>query len=236
MIYKTKIAEIGDGDDWFEKKHSGDIVSEYFAEAKRKTIITVQHTQSVHHINGHIGAWGDFELTPSGHEHAYAIGRWLEHIGFGSGDTMYVSDLKRAAQTAEEINKTLGIKPIVTDVLREINAGAGNGQTVEWYREHKAPQGVIYDPDYLPFPDAESDRDLWVRLFSFARELFESDAERIVVVSHGTALSILHMLLLGLELEDRAHFRFHGSAGSVSCFHTEPDGRISVEYINRPIG
>lgn len=32
-----------------------------------KTIITVQHTQSVHHTNGHAGAWGDCELWTRGH-------------------------------------------------------------------------------------------------------------------------------------------------------------------------
>lgn len=28
-----------------------------------KTIITIQHTQAVHHTNGMVGSWTDWELT-----------------------------------------------------------------------------------------------------------------------------------------------------------------------------
>ena len=31
-----------------------------------KTIITVQHTQSVHHTNGMVGSWTDWDLTELG--------------------------------------------------------------------------------------------------------------------------------------------------------------------------
>jgi probable phosphoglycerate mutase len=33
-----------------------------------KTIITIQHTQAVHHLNGMIGSWTDWELTDVGKE------------------------------------------------------------------------------------------------------------------------------------------------------------------------
>ncbi len=31
-----------------------------------KTIITIQHTQSVHHTNGMVGSWTDWELSELG--------------------------------------------------------------------------------------------------------------------------------------------------------------------------
>ena len=99
--------------------------------SKAKTIIMVQHTQSVHHTNRHAGAWGDWELTELGHSQAAAIGQYLLGEGCAEGYTMYVSDLKRAFQTAEEINRSLGLTPIVTDVIREVNAGAGNGHRLK---------------------------------------------------------------------------------------------------------
>ena len=46
-----------------------------------KTIITIQHTQSVHHTNGHAGAWGDWELTDLGHKQAAEIGKFLKNEG-----------------------------------------------------------------------------------------------------------------------------------------------------------
>ncbi len=36
-----------------------------------KTIITVQHTESEHHLNGHAGAWGNWPLTKKGHQQAF---------------------------------------------------------------------------------------------------------------------------------------------------------------------
>ena len=38
-----------------------------------KTIITIQHTQSVHHTNEMVGSWTDWELTEKGIEQAKAL-------------------------------------------------------------------------------------------------------------------------------------------------------------------
>lgn len=71
-----------------------------------KTIITVQHTESEHHLNRHAGAWGNWSLTEKGRQQAFEIGKWLLTEGCDDGYVMYCSDLARAAQTAEEMNKS----------------------------------------------------------------------------------------------------------------------------------
>ena len=101
----------------------------------KKTIITVQHTESEHHLNGHAGAWGNWNLTVNGREQAYATGKWLQKEGCGEGYIMYCSDLARAVQTAEEINKTLNLTPVMSKLIREVNAGEGNGKPWDWYDE-----------------------------------------------------------------------------------------------------
>lgn len=40
-----------------------------------KTIITIQHTQSVHHTNGMVGSWTDWDLTELGINQAINIGK-----------------------------------------------------------------------------------------------------------------------------------------------------------------
>ena len=73
-----------------------------------KIIYTVQHTQSEHHVNGYVGAWGNWNLTELGKEQAHKIGEWLaSHEGCDASFKMYSSDLNRAAQTAEQIQKVL---------------------------------------------------------------------------------------------------------------------------------
>ena len=200
-----------------------------------KIIILVQHTEAEHHVSGHIGAWQDWNLTERGREQALRIGEWLKRNGCDSTWFMFVSPQKRARQTAEEINRSLGITPVVREELREVNAGEGNGRTREWYREHAAPRGPVFDPDHRDFPDAESDRELWNRLLPFYLDMMASSAERIIIVSHGTTLSFLQSMLSGHSVEDRGHFRYKGRGGSLSCYKVEEDGRITAEFVNHRI-
>ena len=196
-----------------------------------KTIITVQHTESEHHLNGHAGAWGNWSLTENGRRQAYEIGKWLLNEKCDEGFVMYCSDLMRAAQTAEEINKTLHITPVVSELIREVNAGAGNGMPWDWYDEHKKHSDG-YDPDYKPFTDAESDRDLWNRLVPFYKQITESENDKILIVSHGCALSFLQAMFMKFEFEDIAGARFNGRSGSISKFTVDQSGRVTANYIN----
>lgn len=54
-----------------------------------KTIITVQHTQSVHHTNGMVGSWTDWELTELGLAQAEKIGRKLKSELDGESIALY---------------------------------------------------------------------------------------------------------------------------------------------------
>ena len=203
------------------------------AEGLPKTIITVQHTQSVHHTNGHAGAWGDWDLTELGHKQAAEIGRYLKEEGCGNSYVMYASDLKRASQTAQEIANVLNLTPVYNKLIREVNAGAGNGKPWDWFNANKIPEPEKYDLDYKPFDDAESDRELWNRLYPFYREIVSSSHNKILIVSHGTALSFLQSMLMGQTLEDRSRSRFNGSSGSISRFEIDVNGKVTAKYINR---
>ena len=200
-----------------------------------RTVITVQHTESVHHTNGHVGAWGDWPLSERGMEQAREVGKWLRTEGVNSDYTMLVSDLKRASMTAEGINETLGLTPVYRPVIREVNAGEGNGKPWEWFAEHRNPPKDEFDPDYRPFPDGESDRDVWTRLQPFYEEITTKTEGNLLIVSHGTALSFLQAMLLGMTLEDRGRVRFRGKAGSVSRFGINKDGSVTVYYLNRTV-
>lgn len=225
-----------DGEGWFGRKEAEDAVSAFFSRRKRKIIITVQHTESEHHVNGCIGAWQDWDLTERGRQQAFEIGRWLLCEDCHRGFSMFISPQLRARNTAVEINRTLSVSEIsVTEALREVNAGEGNGKSAEWYRAHEAPRGKDFDPDYKPFPDAESDRELWDRLYPFYGEIIDSPLERILIVSHGTTLSFLHSMLMGQTVDGRGRFRFSGTSGSISKFTVEPDGRVIARYINHTI-
>ena len=85
-----------------------------------KNIITIQHTQAVHHNTGMVGSWTDWELTDLGKEHAENIGRRLSAELKGQAYKIYSSDLIRAKQTVEPLARYLGVEIIYLRKLREI--------------------------------------------------------------------------------------------------------------------
>ena len=202
----------------------------------KKIIYTIQHTQSEHHVNGYVGAWGNWNLTELGKEQAHKIGEWLaSHEGCDATFKMYSSDLNRAAQTAEQIQKVLALPDtslIKTQALREINLGEGNGKPRDWYNEHVTPAPQKYNPDFRSFPDAESDTELWNRLYSFYEQLISSPDEKIIIVSHGGALSFLISMIMGDSFEDRQKRNVFGRSGSVSRFIIKEDGSVEISYLN----
>ena len=179
-----------------------------------KTIITIQHTQSVHHTNGMVGSWTDWELSELGVEQADRIGERLKAELSEKKFVMYSSDLLRAKQTAEIVGQYLGLIPILRTELRERNLGKCCGKSVQWLRENLEKQEKTID-DRL-FSDAESRRDEWKRLQPFFDEVMASDDENIIIVSHGDLLSVFNTMFLGLSIETINTSEMFGLAGGVS--------------------
>lgn len=195
-----------------------------------KTVITIQHTQSVHHTNGMVGSWTDWDLSEYGKKQAENIGRKLSEEFKDRKFVMYSSDLKRAAQTADTVGNYMGIKPVLTNALRERNLGKCCGKSVQWLRENIECQEKTID-DRM-FSDAESRRDEWNRLYPFFREIIESKDKNIIIVSHGDLLSVFNSMWLGLEVESLNNAEIFGFAGGVSFMFENDDGKRIIKKIS----
>ena len=186
-----------------------------------KQIITIQHTQSVHHTNGMVGSWTDWHLTEAGKAQAERIARRLMPHLQGKRWTLYSSDLLRAQETAAPLAELLNVAPILRSELRERNLGPAVGRSVQWLRENLEMQERTVD-DRL-FSTAESRRDAWNRLAPFFEEIMASEDENIILVSHGDLLSIFNAMWLGLPAEALNSLDLYGMAGGVSFFHVAED-------------
>ena len=195
-----------------------------------KHIITVQHTQSVHHTNGMVGSWTDWDLTELGKNQADKIGKKLKDELDGKNIVIYSSDLKRAKQTAKEIAKYLGVEPILKQELRERNLGKCCSKSVQWLRENIEHEEKTVD-DRI-FSDAESRRDAWDRLKPFYDEIMASDEENIIIVTHGDLLSIWNAMFLELSVESYYQVNIHGPAGGVSHMFISDEGKHLIRHIN----
>ena len=195
-----------------------------------KTIITIQHTQSIHHTNGMVGSWTDWDLSELGVQQARRIGEKLKDELVHREFAMYSSDLKRAKQTAEYVGEYLGIAPVLRTELRERNLGRCCGKSVKWIRENLEKQERTID-DRL-FSDAESRRDEWNRLKPFFNEVMGNDEENIIIVSHGDLLSVFNAMFLGLDVESMNQAEMFGLAGGVSFMFENNEGKRFIKKIS----
>ena len=186
-----------------------------------KQLITIQHTQSEHHVNGMVGSWTDWPLTDLGHQQARRIARRLLPHLEGKEWVLYCSDLLRARQTAQPLAEALQVTPILCPELRERNLGPAVGKSVQWLRENlEVPERTVDD---RLFADAESRRDASERLQPLFAQIMASPEENIILVSHGDLLSIFNAMFLGLPVEAMNTLDIYGAAGGVSFMHIAED-------------
>ena len=193
-----------------------------------KQIITIQHTQSIHHTNGMVGSWTDWDLSELGIEQAERIGQKLAKQLSGHKIAMYASDLLRAKHTAEIVAKHMEITPNIRTELRERNLGKCVGKSVQWLRENIEVQEKTIDDKM--FSDAESRRDEWNRLKPLFDEIMASNDECIIVVSHGDLLSVWNTMFLGMDVETLNQFELLvWQAAFLSCFKTMRVSDLSIK-------
>lgn len=195
-----------------------------------KNIITIQHTQSIHHTNGMIGSWTDWNLSELGIKQANNMGRNLSKELGNKKYVMYSSDLLRAKNTAKIIGKYLGVEPILARELRERNLGKCVGKSVKWLKENIEKQEKSIDDKM--FLDAESRRDEWNRLLPFFNKLMASEHENIIIVSHGDLLSVFNTMWLGLEVETLNKSELFGLAGGVTFMEETADGKRFIKRMS----
>ncbi|KFZ27618.1 MAG: putative phosphoserine phosphatase 2 [Candidatus Izimaplasma bacterium HR2] len=196
-----------------------------------KNIITIQHTESIHHTNGMVGSWTDWDLSELGVKQAHNIGKRLSKEIKDKDYIIYTSDLKRASQTAEIVSSYLDIKPIVRPELRERNLGStAVGKPVTWMKDNALP--FKFDIDHKCLVDAESVREHWGRLLIVYNEIINSKDENIIIFSHGGTLSLFNAMWLKMKVEDLNSINIHGKAGGVSKFVENNEGIHFVKGIS----
>ena len=195
-----------------------------------KTIFTIQHTESIHHTNGMVGSWTDWDLSELGKQQAENIGKKLSAELAGKPVVMYASDLARAKQTAEIVGRHLGLQPILETALRERNLGKCVGKSIQWLKEHIECQEKTIDGRM--FSDAESRRDVWNRLSPFFEKMMASEAETVIIVSHGDLLSVFNAMFLGAGVTSLNHFELYGVSGGVSKMYEEESGKRIIKKMS----
>ena len=131
------------------------------------------------------------ELTEKGFKQAELVGKRLQKYNI---DKIYCSNMIRAVQTAEQIDKVLNVGVVTVPELREIHMGAcekeGWSYLVKSYPEFIA-EFSRHERD-LPYPpDGECGEDVWRRASVFLNELVHGNYKNVAVVTHGGTIRVL---------------------------------------------
>jgi len=157
-------------------------------------IIYETHSVTTDNEAGVASGWLHGKLSPQGRALAQHLGerRSADRIA-----AVFVSDLRRAVETAEIAFGDTGI-PVHRDArLRECNYGDLNGASVTAVAAQKRARVDT------PFPAGESYEQVVDRTEAFLRDLVRDwDGARVVVIAHSANLCALEHLLHGKSLAE----------------------------------
>ena len=150
-----------------------------------------------------LGVWHgstDTALTPAGHRQAERVAEQLATT-HADASALYASPLARARDTARPIAERLGLAARIEEDLREYHLGAWEGISyADLVRQHRLFERMRADPDWQP-GGGESARQVAERLAGRLAAIAARHAgERVIVVSHGGALTLGLGLLIDREL------------------------------------
>jgi len=167
-------------------------------QAGSRTVLTlVRHGQTSANLDGVWHGSSDTPLTDHGAEQALRVASFLgEHSA--DATEVYASPLVRARHTAAPIAARLGLSPQIDENLREYDIGSWEGKSFQELQEVHGLWGhIAKNPDFAPH-GGESPRQVVARMTSCLLELHTRHAgKRVIVVTHGGALSLALGSLLG---------------------------------------
>jgi broad specificity phosphatase PhoE len=162
-----------------------------------QTVLTlVRHGETSANLDGVWHGSTDTPLTERGRRQAQRVADYLAER-YSDATTVYSSPLARARDTANLISARLGIPLVIDPDLAEYHLGSWEGVSyADLHQKHRFWEMIKQDADFAPH-GGESPRVVVQRFMdSLQRMTLKHAGERVVVVAHGGALSMVLAALL----------------------------------------
>ena len=140
----------------------------------------------------------DPPLTSKGTEQAHSLANRISNIYF---DKIYSSDLRRAAETAEIINRKINTEVIITRNFREIDMGDLIQKSWQEFPEIYS-EWLLHRED-IAYPNGENGQDVWNRCKIELESIMLLNYSRIAIVCHGGTIRSLICGFLGIPQQNR---------------------------------
>lgn len=181
----------------------------------------VRHGETEHNKKGCYYGSIDVSITEKGVLQAEKGSEKLKDVNFGK---VYVSELKRAVQTANILLKDKQLELIKDKRINETNFGVFEGKSHEEIKALYANEWKHWCNDWKGFtpPEGESYIQFYNRVKSFMDDILKLNEDNVLIVTHGGVIRSVYCYLLGGNLD------FFWSFGSKNCDITI----IKYEYEN----
>lgn len=196
-----------------------------------KRIILIRHGQAEHGEKGLTGGWTESHLTALGEKQAHVTGGHLAGMLRETEFGLYSSNLARASETARIICGQLHSEPKFDGDLREFNNGEAANMTVE---EAQKIQNAPTQPlvDYVPYPGAESWRQMSERVGGCLGRIEGECPETAVIVTHeGAGKAVIHWWLQ-LEAEHWERISYDLAPASITLLTVNRFGQRTISRLN----
>jgi 2,3-bisphosphoglycerate-dependent phosphoglycerate mutase len=157
------------------------------------TILLIRHGESIPAREDApfdlVGGQGDPELDPRGREQAELIAERLASSSDGKAiSAIYVSNLRRTAETAAPLARRLGLQPVVEADLREVHLGEWEGGLYRIRILENGPiaQKLMTEGRWDVIPGAEPDVEFTARVVASINRIADAHPDQTVAVfTHG---------------------------------------------------
>lgn len=194
----------------------------------------VRHGESEYNAKGIWTGWSDPLLTEKGKTQAREAGEKVKDIHF---DVSYISVLKRAAETWDEIKKVIGqedIPTIADKALNERDYGDMTGKN-KWEVKEQVGDDEFTRLrrawDYPP-PNGESLKMVYERVIPYYKEEILpklKEGKNVIISAHGNSLRALIKFLDNIPDED-IH-KLEMATGGVYVYTIDASGKITNKEV-----
>jgi 2,3-bisphosphoglycerate-dependent phosphoglycerate mutase len=196
-------------------------------------LVLIRHGESVWNAKGLWTGWTDVDLSDKGREEAREAGETIKDIHFS---VAFTSALKRAQQTLEEVEKSLGqhIPTTVTQALNERNYGDLTGKN-KWdiQKEYGDEQFLKWRRGWdEPITNGETLKDVYNRVVPYyQKEILPhiQKGENVLIAAHGNSLRSLVKYLDNLSDEEVTHLEI--ATGEVVVYTLSDAGEVVEKSI-----
>ena len=190
-------------------------------------LILVRHAECEANAREIITGHSDYKLTCKGDEQAKKVGLRLKDEKV---DIAFVSDAKRATDTAKEILKHHKNVNVVYDSrLRERNYGIFEGTVSGSVSKAAEKAGVSFN-EFKP-DKGESIKELNLRVIDFFEEMIKKeDGKTVLVISHGGPILEIFFHLLNVPRDK--YREYHPGNTAVTILEIDVDKKHKVHALN----